>query len=761
MKTRVGVFLWVILLSTLLWSHPGRAQQQIFVKEPESTRITGVREYSSDTIIVKFERGVSRSRADELHRRFGATRLYTSPHIGFERLTVPPSKTPDQLVQLYRQQRGVEYAERDPVVRTTMVPTDPFYGYQWHFDSVAQGGINMEDAWDVTTGAFYVVVAVVDTGVAYENYSIYSRAPDLAQTNFVPGYDFVNNDSHPNDDNGHGTHVTGTVAQSTNNGIGVAGIAFNGAVMPVKVLDANGSGYASTVADGIQYAADNGADVINLSLGGGASQTLRNACEYAHDRGVTLVCAAGNDGAAQIIYPAAYDSCCIAVGATRFDKRRSYYSNYGAGLDVVAPGGDVTVDQNNDGYGDGVLQQTFGNNPNDWRYWFWQGTSMATPHVSGVAALLLGSGVATTPADVRVALQSTATDLGASDYDEEHGWGLIDAAAALNYTSAPNTAPVADAGGQYSGTEDQPVTLNGSASSDNDGDTLTYAWDFGDGNTGSGVSVEHTYAAGGSYTVTLVVNDGTVDSAPDQATASITPVNDPPVADAGGPYAGAMGSEIEFDGSGSYDVDNDPLTYEWVFGDGGTGTGVAPKHSYAAPGLYIAELRVWDGSEWSPASGAEVQVTDGSEVELFYGGFENGEWGGRWIEDGQQDWFDSTQRSTQGSFSAEVDGAAADATLTSIAIDLQGRSSATATFSWYIESGLDTGEYLAFDVSPDNSNWEQKAILRGNQDAENTWHAVQVDLATAGWQQLYIRFRGRMSRSNEDANVDDVKVVAK
>jgi serine protease len=298
-----------------------------------------------------------------------------------------------------------------------------------------------------------VIVAVIDTGVAYQNYAegqgrrktYYYLAPDLANTSFVAGYDFANNDDHPNDDEGHGTHVTGTIAQSTNNNLGVAGIAFETSIMPVKVLDSSGSGYYPDIADGIYFAADNGADVINMSLGGlSPSTVLEDAVAYAYSMGVTIVCAAGNNYGPVLSYPAAYNTYCIAVGATRYDQTLSYYSSYGAGLDLVAPGGDIYIDQNNDGYSDGVLQQTFGYNLSDWAYFFYQGTSMASPHVAGVAALLIANGNADTdgdgissPDEVRVALQDTTIDLGAPGWDQIYGWGLLNPTAALMYAAEP------------------------------------------------------------------------------------------------------------------------------------------------------------------------------------------------------------------------------------------------------------------------------------------------------------------------------------
>ncbi len=338
----------------------------------------------------------------------------------------------------YLKRVDVEYTEPNYIAHALMVPNDPYYKHQWHLDNSVYGGIQTEEAWDISTG-LGVTVAVVDTGIR--------KGTDLANTCFVAGYDYVNNDIDPIDDNGHGTHVAGTVAQSTNDFIGTAGIAFNSCLMPVKVLDKTGAGTYSNVALGIRYAADNGAKVINLSLGGSAdSITIEDAVAYAYNKGVTVIVSAGNDGSATPSYPAAYDDYVIAVGATRYDETLAYYSNYGPSLDLVAPGGDINVDQDNDGYGDGILQQTFTmkNKRITWGYYFFQGTSMAAPHVAGTAALLIAHGNATTPDDVRAALQETAEDLGTTGRDDTYGYGLVDAYAALNWTAAPVIACSSD-----------------------------------------------------------------------------------------------------------------------------------------------------------------------------------------------------------------------------------------------------------------------------------------------------------------------------
>ncbi len=747
-------------------------QQQLLMGKQQPARRTHV----ADEVIVKFKSNTTDKTVEVLNKRFG-TSSQSMSHRGFRVMRFSGKQTVDEMVARFRSDPAVEYAEPNYIAYAYMTPNDPYFQpYQWNLENQVSGSIHAAAAWDKSTGSG-VVIGVIGTGVAYEDYIQkvgprtynFYKAPDLAGTQFVAGWDFVNNDAHPNDDEGHETHVCGTIAQTTNNGIGVAGIAFGSSIMPVKVLDATGNGSYSNVANGILWAADHGATIVNMSLGGSSPSTmLEDACRYAYEHGVTLICAAGNDSGA-VGYPAAYNNYCIAVGAVRFDEARSPYSNFGDGLDVMAPGGDVNVDQNGDGYGDGILQNTFGDPRRSgftyfydtWNYYFYQGTSMATPHVTGVAALLAAANVATSPDEMREVLQSTAKDLGAAGYDTEYGFGLVDAAAALNYSATPNSPPVADAGDPYVGTEDVAVAFNGSASSDPENDPLTYSWDFGDGSAGSGVAPSHVYTAGGGYTVTLVVNDGRANSAPSTTLATIAEVNDPPVADAGQDQAAFIGQAVEFNGSASYDPEGPIASYAWSFGDGGNDAGVKVSHSYAAAGTYTVTLMVTDNDGIAVEDIAIVTITEAPvEIIVFTDGFDVAEWNNVWTDDSQNDWFRSSQRSTDGSWSAEVDGLANNAQLISIPINLQGKTNATITFSWLIENSIDANEYIAFDVSTNGgTSWVEKARLRGNVDAEDIWHTATVILT--GINNLKLRFRGKMSAADEDGNVDAVKVAAK
>lgn len=324
-------------------------------------------------------------------------------------------------------------------------PQDPLVKYQWHL-----AAIQIPAAWSVSRGAG-VTVAVLDTGVAYEDRGPWRRAPDLGGARFVAGRDFVDGDANPDDlpprsgRRSHGTQIATIIAATAGNGIGGAGVAPDAAIMPIRVLDPDLAGSARTIARGLRYAADHGADVANLSIAGrSASKVLEAAIEYASAKGVTIVAAAGNDGRGAVSWPAAYPAV-IAVGAVDRGRRRAYYSNYGRRLDLVAPGGAGVNADTGSGPSDGVPSQTLKGGRAEFCFCFMASTSAAAAQVSGVAALLVGSGRATRPADVAAALRAGARDLGAPGWDREHGAGLVQAAAALRAAS-PRAATPAPSG---------------------------------------------------------------------------------------------------------------------------------------------------------------------------------------------------------------------------------------------------------------------------------------------------------------------------
>lgn len=303
---------------------------------------------------------------------------------------------------------------------TNGFPDDPRYPEQWHMKM-----INAEQAWPLSTGRD-VVTAVIDTGVAYSNFQDFHQVEDLDKTGFTAGYDFVNKRIEALDDQCHGTHVAGTIAQSTNNGKGVCGVAFGTTIMPIKVLSRTGSGTLADVADGIRFAADHGATVINMSLGGPfPSATLADAVAYAHNKGTIVVCAAGNSGKEGKEYPAGFDEA-VSVSSVNKEEGIAFYSNRGPSISFAAPGGDTR----NFGPAGGVLQNTI--QPGNYKessYFFFQGTSMAAPHAAGAAALIASTGV-TNPDAIEWVIQKTARVIEAP-INAGYGAGILDAKAAV------------------------------------------------------------------------------------------------------------------------------------------------------------------------------------------------------------------------------------------------------------------------------------------------------------------------------------------
>jgi len=316
-----------------------------------------------------------------------------------------------------RRRPDVHFAEPVVRVKATWIPDDPQFAQQWHLKAAGA-----PSAWDTARGAG-VTVAIIDTGVA--------PVDDLDRARLLAGHNFLNGGNDARDDHGHGTHVAGTVAQTTDNGIGVAGMAPLARLLPLKVLGADGSGTSVAIADAIRWAADHGARVLNLSLGGGArSAAMADAVRYARSRGCVVVCAAGNGGGRGVSYPAAYPGA-VAVSSVGPAGRLAPYSSYGPQVRLAAPGGDKTQGEQG-----GVLQETIDPASGEGVYRWFQGTSMASPHVAGAAALLQSAGV-TNPAAVERLLAASARSPGsygqaeiAADA-ERYGAGLLDVAGAL------------------------------------------------------------------------------------------------------------------------------------------------------------------------------------------------------------------------------------------------------------------------------------------------------------------------------------------
>jgi subtilisin family serine protease len=325
-----------------------------------------------------------------------------SDRLNYVRVKLPRGVKPEAAIAAAKKQAGVAAADKAYIYRASETSVDdPSFAQQWGLAK-----IRMPEAWDFETGDPSVVIAVVDTGVDYTH-------PDLDDGKVIAGYDFVNDDSDAMDDHGHGTHCAGIAAANANDGVGVAGVAFGCRVMAVKVLDAWGSGWDTDVAEGIAFAADRGAKVISLSLGGaGNSQVLHDAVIYARGKGCLVVCAAGNTADGSMQYPSGYPES-FSVAATDSSDTVAWFSTHNAEVDIAAPGV-------------GVLSSVAGGG-----YATWSGTSMATPHVAGVAALVFSRYPSETADHVRTRLTAGASDLGAAGRDDYYGSGRLDALKAL------------------------------------------------------------------------------------------------------------------------------------------------------------------------------------------------------------------------------------------------------------------------------------------------------------------------------------------
>jgi len=391
---------------------------------------------------------------------------------GETRVKVPPDESVAGTVARLREDAAVEYAHPDYLVRAARFwPNDPgsagrgrWYRDQWNFlpPTRVPGGIGMPGAWqqaiwDDAPGGQRVTVAVLDSGVAYRKKGHrYRRDRDLPpRKRFVDPKDLVDGDRIPLDRDGHGTHVASTIAQATDNGLGLTGIAYGARIMPIRVLNRRDVGKGSDVAKGIRFATRHGADVINLSIEFEPTvhhcRQIRSVCDAiqgAADRGATVVASAGNHDEHRVAYPAAAHGA-IAVGATTYRGCSADYSNYGTRLDLMAPGGgtDKTKAVTNDrgcrpnapGYEvrQYSLLPTAARNGNYRKFGIVgrRGTSMAAAHVSGVAALLIADGVCgphPTPSKVAKRLEDSAVDRGSPGRDDMYGHGLVDAARATN-----------------------------------------------------------------------------------------------------------------------------------------------------------------------------------------------------------------------------------------------------------------------------------------------------------------------------------------
>ncbi len=388
------ITLWLgFQIASAAWSGDGPEQTG-----PPASSPPGSGEFVPGQVLVKFKSDAPLVSVQAVLSAQDVRAVGKVPALGVQRLTVPEGQELAIIVALQHHPL-VEYAEPNYIIHAVLAPNDPSFPSQWGLAK-----IRAPQAWDVTTGNSDLTIAIVDSGIDLDH-------PDL-NGKIILGYDYVNEDWIPDDDYGHGTHVAGIAAAWTNNGQGVAGVSWGARLMALKALDAGGDGTYANVASAVTYAADNGAKIINLSLGGDHdSQTLHEAVIYAHNKGCVVVAATGNNGG-PVLYPAKYTEV-FAVAATDSNDARAWFSSYGPEVDVAAPG--VSIYSTYLGGG----------------YTSIDGTSMAAPHVAGLAALVWSEYPGYTNDQVEGRIEMTAVDLGTLGWDQYYGHGRIDAHAAL------------------------------------------------------------------------------------------------------------------------------------------------------------------------------------------------------------------------------------------------------------------------------------------------------------------------------------------
>lgn len=387
-------------------------------------------------VLVKFKDSFSEEMREAAISAYRAKKLKRIPGLSIYKLQIPEGTNVEEMVYVLSRNPDVEFAEPNYVIQVTAWPNDMLFNYQYALNNSGQqigssgptgksgADVKATSAWEETKGEGETIIAIIDTGVDMEH-------PDIKNKIKSRGKDFVNDDDDATDDNGHGTHVAGIAAADTNNSEGIAGVSWNCKILPAKAIDQDGSGWDYDVADGIRWAADNGADVINLSAGQDTpSMTLEQALSYAYDKNVVIVAAAGNDGLA-VYYPAAYDDYCLAVAATNYNDERvtfgntngDWESNYGPEIDVAAPGERIVS-----------LVPTWYFGPGSFPYGWGYGTSAAAPHVAGLAALIKSIKPHLKPAEIMNVIRYATDDVNSSSYpgkDDYLGYGRINMEKAL------------------------------------------------------------------------------------------------------------------------------------------------------------------------------------------------------------------------------------------------------------------------------------------------------------------------------------------
>lgn len=397
------LLLGISLLFVFLFLNPGLFRLQA---SSDNTNLP------KNRIIVKFKPYTSSSLKNSFFQSFSLQKKEALRLSETYVVNIPEGKA-GEFIGKFLKNPIVEYAEEDFVAKAVETPNDPLFSSQWGLSK-----IKSPFSWDINHGLASINIAIVDTGISASHADLGSKITKAANCTTGSGCVLI---SPAFDDNGHGSHVAGIASSLTNNSTGISGTGYDTNLVSVKVLDNGGSGYYSWVANGIVWAADNGAKVINLSLGGtSSSTTLYNAVNYAWNKGVVVVAAAGNSNSSQRFYPAYYSNS-IATAATDQNDKKASFSSYGSWVDVAAPGVSILSTYNNGDYA------------------YLSGTSMATPFVSGLSGLLFGANPAWTNSQVRNQIQSTSDIVsGTGTY---WTYGRINACKALGGCSETTATP--------------------------------------------------------------------------------------------------------------------------------------------------------------------------------------------------------------------------------------------------------------------------------------------------------------------------------
>jgi PKD repeat protein len=540
----------------------------------------------------------------------------------------------------------VEFAEPDYMfavspceVGQCETVNDPFIGYKWdlHNDGAiranastvlgATGKVDADIDWEETYDylgkdfAGTAIIGIIDTGVRKTHQDLAGKV--IAERNFATGYaaDFTD------DRNSHGTHVAGIAAARGNNGLGLSGVAYGA---NIKIINAKAcelyrfadgttgtSCPSSSTADAIVWAVDQGANVLNMSLGGSPLATSGSAAQlaalrYARSKNVLPFCSTGNDNYGALSFPGRFEEC-IAVGATNWSDARASYSNYGPGIDLVAPGGD----SNPSGSAYSLILSSVwsSTSPTSNTTYGWKaGTSMASPQAAGLAALLFATGI-TSADEVLARIRGSVDDLGPAGWDPQFGAGRINAYRAVTGKD-PNAPPVVVVDGPYAAAEGSPVQFSSAGSNDPNGKPVTYAWNFGDGTTSTEANPSHVYVDNGSYAVTLTVTDqsGLARSvASTSAIANAAPVVSATLGAATIPSGGSVALTGSFSDAGLADA---PWTYSIAWGNGTTGgtlnaqsQQVSGTRQFCAAGSYAVTLSVTDKDGGTGSAASMLTVT--------------------------------------------------------------------------------------------------------------------------------------------------------